>query len=97
MKLFRRFVVVALLAAWFFPSASFANTEPVNPAASSAPMSATASTSPRSASAEATSLAAREKQGQAQNLSDFNGGAVYVYLGSGAVLVLVIILIVLLV
>ncbi|HEX7677510.1 MAG TPA: hypothetical protein VF713_05260 [Thermoanaerobaculia bacterium] len=40
---------------------------------------------------------AREQQAQNQNLPDFKGGAVYVYLGSGAVLVLVIILIILLV
>jgi hypothetical protein len=101
MKLFRRLVVAALLAVWFFPSASFANSEPVTPPVASTPMAQmaqmapTAATSPPSASAEVASLAAREKQ--AQNLTDFKGGAVYVYLGSGVVLVLVIILLILLV
>jgi len=95
MKLFRRLVVAALLSVWFFPSASFANTEPVNPPASSAPSAAAVATSPRAASAEVASLAAREKQ--AQNQADFKGGGVYIYLGSGAVVVLLIILVILLV
>jgi hypothetical protein len=93
MKLFRRFVVAALMAVWFFPSASFANTDPVTPPPISAPGAATA-TSPRSPSAEVANLAAREQQAQTQ--TDFKGGAVYVYLGSGAVVVLIIILIILL-
>jgi hypothetical protein len=94
MKLFRQLVVAALMAVWFFPSASFANTDPVTPPPISAPGVATATTSPRSPSAEITNLAAREKQAQTQ--TDFKGGAVYVYLGSGAVVVLIIILIILL-
>lgn len=97
MKLFRQFVVAALLAVWFFPSASFAKTEPVNPMppAASAPAASTAATSTRSAASEVANLAAREKQ--AQNQADFKGGAVYIYVGSGAVLVLIIILLILLV
>jgi hypothetical protein len=92
MKLFRRLVVAALLSVWFFPSASFANTEPATPPAATAPVAAT---SPRAPSAEVASLAAREKQ--AQNQTDFKGGGVYIYLGSGAVVVLLIILVILLV
>ena len=97
MKLFRRFVVAALMTVWFFPSASFANTQPVDPQAASSPFAARPATQQSAQSAEVANLAAREKQAQSQNLSDFNGGAVYVYLGSGAVLVLIIILIILLI
>jgi hypothetical protein len=97
MKLFRRFVVAALMTVWFFPTASFANTQPVDPQAASSPFAARPATQQPAQSAEVANLAAREKQAQSQNLSDFNGGAVYVYLGSGAVLVLIIILIILLI
>jgi hypothetical protein len=97
MTLIKRIVVAALLAVWCFPAAGFAKTEPANPPAFSAPVGTTAAAPQRTESAEVANLAAREKQAQSQNLTDFNGGAVYVYLGSGAVLVLVIILIILLV
>jgi hypothetical protein len=97
MTLIKRIVVAALLAVWCFPGASFAKSEPANPPAFSAPAGTAGVAQPRSESAEVANLATREKQAQSQNLTDFNGGAVYVYLGSGAVLVLVIILIILLV
>ncbi len=96
MTLIKRIVVAALLAVWCFPGASFAKSEPANPPAFSAP-AGTGVAQPRSESAEVANMATREKQAESQNLTDFNGGAVYVYLGSGAVLVLVIILIILLV
>jgi hypothetical protein len=97
MTLIKRIVVAALLAVWCFPAAGFAKTQPANPPGISAPAAATEAASTRSQSAEVAGLAAREKQAQSQNLTDFKGGAVYVYLGSGAVVILVIILIILLV
>jgi hypothetical protein len=42
-----------------------------------------AATSTRTENGEVAALTAREKQAQNQNLTDFKGGAVYVYLGSG--------------
>ena len=97
MTMIRRLVVAVLLAIWTFPAVGFAKSGPVSPPAVSAPITSTAATSNRTDSAEVAALKAREKQGQNQNLPDFKGGAVYVYLGSGAVLVLVIVLLILLV
>jgi len=97
MTMIRRLVVAVLLAIWTFPAVGFAKSEPVSPSAVSAPVTSTAATSNRTDNAEVAALMAREQQAQNQNLPDFKGGAVYVYLGSGAVLVLVIILIILLV
>jgi hypothetical protein len=97
MTLIKRIVVAALLAVWCFPAAGFAKTAQVDPPAITTQMGATGTAQARTESAESATLATREQQAQSQNLTDFKGGAVYVYLGSGAVLVLVIILIVLLV
>jgi hypothetical protein len=93
----RRLVVAVLLAIWAFPAAGFANSGPASPPVATAPATSMAATSARTENAEVAALAAREKQAQNQNLTDFKGGAVYVYVGSGVVLVLVIILIILLV
>jgi hypothetical protein len=97
MTMMRRLVVAALLAIWTFPAAGFAKSGPASPPVATAPATSMAVTSTRTENGEVAALTAREKQAQNQNLTDFKGGAVYVYLGSGVVLVLVIILIVLLV
>jgi hypothetical protein len=96
MKRIRQAVVAVLLAVWFFPGAGFAKTAAPNPPSFSEPSASPKSAAPaRSSQTEAANFAARENQ--AKDLSDFKGGAVYVYLGSGAVLVLIIILIILLI
>jgi hypothetical protein len=94
MKHIRRMVVAALLAVWFFPAAGLASPPPASAPALSAP-ALQGEGANRPSSAEMAGFAAREKQ--TPNLGDFKGGAVYIYLGSGAVLVLVIILVILLI
>jgi len=106
MNYLKKLVVVALLAVWTFPGVGQASPAPAPVSAPSAP----AQTAPASSTqlppevlalanmlaggTESSDLAAREKQ--APNLKDYKGGAIEIYLGSGAVLVLIIILIIIL-
>ncbi|HET6281225.1 MAG TPA: hypothetical protein VFH73_09670 [Polyangia bacterium] len=98
-KFLQRFVVVALLGVWFSPAVSAAvpvNTAPL-PCFATAPLSRAAmvETAPVASTAtQAQGYAEREKQ--ATELEQFQGGAVYLYFGSGAVLVLLIVLLLLL-
>lgn len=88
---------MALLAVWCFPAASLAKPEPST--APNVPSLLTTSggrtqagqSAPKS---EAASFAEREQQ--AQELQDFKGGAVSIYIGSGVLLVVVIVLLILL-
>lgn len=98
-KFFQRFVVVALLGVWFSPSVSAA--VPVKaaplPAFATAPMAPAAratQATEASTTSEAQGYAEREKQ--APELAQFQGGEVYIYFGGGALLVLIILLILLL-
>jgi len=97
MKALQRFVVLLLLGVWSFPAVSLAQTAP----APSAPVSAETRRPPQAravsdaAGEESTALAARERQ--SQDLQDFRGGGIYVYVGSGALLIAVIVLLLLLV
>src|SRR5690242_1259978 len=103
MNYLKKFVIVTLLAVWTFPAVSQAAPVP-------APVSSPARTAPASSTelspevlalanmlagpSESNDLAAREKQ--APNLQNYKGGAVEVYIGSGAVLVLIIVLLIIL-
>jgi uncharacterized ion transporter superfamily protein YfcC len=95
----RRAVVVALLAAWTFPAASFARTAdppaaapPSRPAPVASGSAEAASTAPVPASASQT-YAQREKQ--SRGLEDFRGGEVVgIYIGGGALTVLLFILLI---
>lgn len=106
MNYLKKFVIITLLAVWTFPGISQAAPEaaPIN-APSTPAQSAPAKTelTPEVLAlanvlagnpTESQDLAAREKQ--APNLQDYKGGAVEVYIGSGAALVLIIILIIIL-
>jgi hypothetical protein len=108
----KRIVVITLLAVWTFPALSEAHptgttSSPMQaPAPASVPEGTAASRPQLVALAdslshqtsqpgtEATRLAAREKQ--APNLENFRGGAVSIYIGSGAALVLIIVLLLIL-
>jgi hypothetical protein len=105
MNYLKKFVIITLLAVWTFPAVSQAAPLPERaPAApaQTAPVSSTELTPEVLALAnmlaggptESTDLAAREKQ--APNLQDYKGGAVEVYIGSGAALVLIIVLLIIL-
>ena len=94
MKSLQRLVVAVLLGVWCFPAVSVAgpplptrNGEVVSHASSGA------SPARPLAQTEQSALAAREKQ--SQDLQNFKGGGVYIYLGGGATLILVIILLIL--
>jgi len=104
MTYLKRFVIITLLAVWTFPAVSQAAPAPtpVNAPAQTAPAKSTELSPEVLALAnmlagtptESQDLAAREKQ--APNLPDYKGGAVEVYIGSGAVLVLIIVLLIIL-
>lgn len=95
-KFLQRFVVVALLGVWFSPAVSAAvpvRSAPL-PTFATAPISPMAETrTSQSSNAptanEAQSYAEREKQ--ATELEQFQGGF-YLYIGGGALLLLIIIL-----
>ena len=99
MNAIRKAVVVALLAVWSFPAASLAKSEPAS--APAVPSMLTKNGNGRTpaaqttGSSEAASFAEREQQ--AQQLQDFKGGGVSIYVGSGVLLVLVIVLLILLI
>jgi len=109
MNYLKKLVVVTLLAVWTFPGVGQASPTSAPVSAPSTP-AAPAQTAPAPSAqlspevlalanllaggTESSDLAAREKQ--APNLQDYKGGAVEIYLGSGAVLVLIIILIIIL-
>ena len=94
MKAIQRLVVVTLLGVWCFPATSLANPLPT-PGGAVAP-GATSGAAPAKPSTEdeAASLGAREKQ--SQDLQDFKGGGLYIYLGGGAALLLLLILLIVL-
>ncbi len=106
MNYWKKFVIVTLLAVWTFPAVGQASpaSAPVNAPsapAQTAPVSSTklspevlALANTLAGETESSDLAARERQ--APNLPDYKGGAVEIYLGSGAVLVLIIILLIIL-
>jgi hypothetical protein len=96
MKALQRLVVAVLLGVWCFPAVSVADTLPASrgEVGSRAPAGmAPAQTAAATSESEASDLGAREKQ--SQDLQDFKGGGVYIYLGSGAALVILIILLIL--
>jgi len=101
MNYLKKFVIVTLLAVWTFPAVSQA-APARTPVTASAPAQTTELTPEVLALAnilagtpnESQELAAREKQ--APNLQDYKGGAVEVYIGSGAALVLIIVLLIIL-
>ncbi len=107
----KRIVVITLLAVWTFPALAEAHptgaTSPMQaPAPASVPeglgapraqlvaLADSLARQPAQTGTEATKLAAREKQ--APNLENFRGGAVSIYIGSGAALVLIIVLLLIL-
>ena len=104
MNYLKKFVIITLLTVWTFPAVSQA--APAQTPARSEPAQTvpaqTVKVSPEllalantlGANTESNDLAAREKQ--APNLQNFKGGAVEIYLGSGAALVLIIILLIIL-
>jgi hypothetical protein len=98
-KFLQRFVVVALLGVWFSPAASAAvpvKSAPL-PTFATAPVSSAAragKTTNASTASESQGYAEREKQ--ATELEQFQGGEVYIYFGGGALLVLIILLVLLL-
>ena len=104
MTYLKRFVIITLLAVWTFPAVSQAapTPAPVNAPVQTAPAKSTELRPEVLALAnmlagnptESQDLAAREKQ--APNLQDYKGGAVEIYIGSGAVLVLIIVLLIIL-
>jgi len=104
MNYLKKFVIITLLTVWTFPAVSQAAPArtPVNTPAQTAPAKSTELSPEVLALAnmlagnpvESQDLAAREKQ--APNLQDYKGGAVEIYIGSGAVLVLIIILLIIL-
>ena len=96
MKALQRLIVAVLLGVWCLPAGSDPNTRPASSGVvgSRAPGGAApAQTAAQTEASEASALGAREKQ--SQDLQDFKGGGVYVYLGSGAALVLLIMLLIL--
>lgn len=95
MNAFRRVVVAALLAVWFFPAVSMAKSAPSDPAPLSAPVEQSTSSAAVSESngAQTESLATREQK--ASQLQDFKGGGVVVIMGSGALIVVIILLLLL--
>ena len=93
MKSLQRIVVAVLLGIWCFPAVSFAEPLPAPGAEVGSRASSGASPAQPSTQGEASALGAREKQ--SQDLQNFKGGGVYIYLGGGATLVLVIILLIL--
>ena len=96
MNSIRRAVVAALLAVWCFPALSFAKPAPQESAPMSAPAPAASEAKDHGSYRDAlANLTAREQK--AQQLQDYQGGGVVIYLGSGAVVVLVVILLILLV
>ena len=99
MRIFRTVVVAVLLGAFFSPAIGLAKTEPRVAPAVTEPVSGAAATpagsSTSSSSSEGAQYAQREQQ--SQDAQNFKGGAVYVYLGSGAALVALILLILILV
>jgi len=94
MKVLQRLIVMVLLGVWCFPAVSVAGPLPAPNVEGGGRASAGASPVQPSAQTEGATLAAREKQ--SQDLQNFKGGGVYIYLGGGATLVLVIILLILL-
>ncbi|HVV48785.1 MAG TPA: hypothetical protein VHO06_03925 [Polyangia bacterium] len=97
MNKIRGLVVAALLAVWCFPAVSSAKTwasEPSSLPAAVTERSAAPAATPQQA-AETANLAQREQQ--ARDLQDFNGGAVAIYVSSGVLLVAVIVLLILLI
>jgi hypothetical protein len=102
MKSLRRLIVAVLLGVWCFPAVSVAAPLPaasadVGSRASSGASSARsgASSARPSAQTEGAALGAREEQ--SQDLQNFKGGGVYIYLGGGVALVLAIILLILII
>jgi hypothetical protein len=93
MKSLQRLVVAVLLGVWCFPAVSLAEPLAKPPAEVGSRASANASPAQSSTQTEESALGAREKQ--SQDLQDFKGGGVYIYLGGGATLILVIILLIL--
>jgi hypothetical protein len=94
-KFLQRFVVVALLVVWFSPAVSAAvpvRSAPL-PTFATAPISPVSETRtsqiPNATTSETRSYAEREKQ--ATELEQFQGGF-YLYIGGGALLLLIIIL-----
>lgn len=102
MNYLKKFVIITLLAVWTFPAVSQAAPARTPVTTQSAPAQTTELTPEVLALAnilagtptESQDLAAREKQ--APNLQDYKGGAVEVYIGSGAALVLIIVLLIIL-
>lgn len=103
MTYLKKLVVATLLTVWTFPAVGQAHTQPPAeiPGAPAAPAQAPAPSPALGAMAntlaggtEASQLAARERQ--APELKDFRGGAVSIYIGSGAALVLIIVLLIIL-
>ena len=96
----RRLVVMTLLAVWTFPAASFADTGAGRPATEAQPSpfvehesrGRAAETAPAAATPSQT-YAQREQQ--SQQLQDFRGGDVAIYLGGGALTILLIVLLIL--
>ena len=88
-----------MLGVWCFPAVSVADALPTSKAdvgsrSSSGGLRRFGAPAARSsAQTEGAALGAREKQ--SQDLQDFKGGGVYIYLGGGAALVLAIILLIL--
>jgi hypothetical protein len=93
MKALQRFVVVVLLGIWCFPAMSFA--KPLPPSAP-APIGAPAETTATQASTASESASLAQREQQAPDLQNFKGGAVAVYIGSGALLVIIIVLLIIL-
>lgn len=96
MNSIRRAGVALLLAVWCFPALSLAKPAPPEPAPMSALSPAASEANDNGSCRDAlANLAAREQK--AQDLEDYKGGGVVIYLGSGAVVVLVVVLLILLV
>jgi hypothetical protein len=94
MKSLQRLIVAVLLGVWCFPAVSLAGPLPTHSAEVGSRASSGASPAQPTGQTEGSALAARERQ--AQDLQNFKGGGVYIYLGGGATLVLVLILLVIL-
>ena len=93
MQAIRTLVVVVLLGVWCFPAVSVA--KPLATPSTEVGSRAASDASPTqpSTQTEESALGAREKL--TQDLQNFRGGGVYIYLGGGVVLVLLIILLIL--
>ena len=92
-KSLQRLIVAVLLGVWCFPAVSSAAPLPTPSADVGSRSSSGASSARPSAQTEGAALGAREEQ--SQDLQNFKGGGVYIYLGGGAALVLAIILLIL--